>query len=206
MVIARGSDEDECCWIRESQEASATLYSSIDSTVPNGTIRAYLDLSLEDWTHSIVVAPYGAVFAGRYLGTSTTVTGGQVRIPAEFNEIIAGNRKIKLDDEPGGDPTGTNGLGAATNRHIGAAIGSFVIQVATAALLDRGANGSQYCVGSGCSQSSSGTNSNGIGGAMQAGRQLFQGNAPPSQSLQVRSGSKITIIFQHDYRVKEWKP
>lgn len=201
LATPTAQSSDECCWIRESQEASLTLYTPIDNTVPDGTIRAYLDKPLEDWTHSIIVAPYGAVFVGRYTGTSMVIAGGKAKIPARFDKILIGNRVIKLDDEPGGDPTGANGINAAANRHLGAAIGSFIVQVGTALLLSRASGGSQYC-GVNCAQTST-TNGGAISTAMQAGQQLFHPTA--SESLYVSETSSITVIFGHDYRVKDWR-
>ena len=90
---------------------TATLYTSIDSTV-SGSIVAYIADDVYDFTHTALVIPRHAKLFGSFGGRGVAVAAGQARIPASFDEIQLADRVVSLSDEPGIDRTGTTGLGA----------------------------------------------------------------------------------------------
>jgi type IV secretion system protein VirB10 len=190
-------------WLRRGMSIDATLYTSIDSTVPSGLIVAYLSEPIYDFTHRHIIAPRGAKLIGSYGGSGTTIAQGQARIPATFDQIQLADRVIDLGKQPGIDQTGTTGLGATVDNHNRKAIANFLVLAAVGAVLNRGGG-----CGSNCGVSYS-SNSSSVGGSViQAGQQvLTPHNTTPEQPiLHVSEGAQIGLMLTTDICVKEWRP
>jgi type IV secretory pathway VirB10-like protein len=190
-------------WLRRGMSIVATLYTSIDSTVPSGLIVAYLSEPVYDFTHRRIIAPRGAKLIGSYGSSGTSIAQGQARIPATFDQIQLADRVIDLGAQPGIDQTGTTGLGATVDNHNRKALANFLVLAAVGAVLNRGGG-----CGSNCGVSYS-SNSSSVGGSViQSGQQMLAPhNATPEQStLHVSEGAQIGLMLTTDIVVKEWKP
>jgi type IV secretory pathway VirB10-like protein len=182
-------------WLRRGMSIPATLYTSIDSTVP-GVIVAYVADDVYDFTHATLIIPRNAKLIGSFGGRDIGIAQGQARIPASFDSIQLADRVVALDDEPGIDRTGTSGLGARVDHHTRATIESFAILTGIGLIAH-----SNSC--SNCEQSGSSN----VGSAILSNGAPFvpQPNVIPP-TLHVTEGAQISVMLTHDIRVQAWAP
>lgn len=184
-------------WLRRGMSIAATLYTSIDSTVP-GVIVAYVADDVYDFTHATLVIPRGAKLIGSFggHGIGIGIAHGQARIPASFDAIQLADRGVPLGDEPGVDRAGTSGLGGRVDRHTRDTFESFAI-LAGVGLLAR----SNSC--SNCEQSGAGN----VGSTLvSAGTPLLPQPNAIEPTLHIVAGAQIAIMLTHDLRVAAWAP
>ena len=196
IVATTATDDDHRgYWLRRGMTIPATLYSSIDSTVP-GVIVAYVADDVYDFTHAALIIPRNAKLIGSFGGRDIGIAQGQARIPASFDSIQLADRVVALGDEPGIDRTGTSGLGARVDHHTRATFDSFAI-LAGVGLLAR----SNSC--SNCEQSGS---SNAGSAIVSAGTPFLPQPNAIQPTLHVAEGAQISVMLTHDIRVQAWVP
>jgi type IV secretory pathway VirB10-like protein len=188
-------DEHSGYWLRRGMSIPATLYTSIDSTVP-GVIVAYVADDVYDFTHAALIIPRNAKLIGSFGGREIGIAQGQARIPASFDSIQLADRVVALGDEPGVDRTGTSGLGARVDHHTRATFESFAI-LAGVGLLAR-SNSCSNCEQSGLSNVGS--------GIVSAGTPFLPQPNAIQPTLHVAEGAQISVMLTHDIRVQAWVP
>ena len=182
-------------WLRRGMSIPATLYTSIDSTVP-GLIVAYVADDVYDFTHVALIIPRNAKLIGSFGGRGVGIAQGQARIPAAFDSIQLADHVVPLDDEPGIDRAGTTGLGARVDRHTRATIENFAILAGIGLIAH--SNSCSNCEQSGSSNVGSTILSNGT-------PFIPQPNAI-QPTLHVAEGAQISVMLTHDIRVQAWTP
>jgi type IV secretory pathway VirB10-like protein len=177
----------ETYWLRRGMTIAATLYNSVDSTVP-GLLIAYVgDDPIYDFTHAVIVIPPHAKLIGSFGGNGASIAQGVSRIAASFDQVQLGDRVIDLGTQPGGDRTGTSGLGATVDRHTRGALANFLIVTAAGVLLNR--DNAQTCSGINCAQTSSIGSS--VGGSVVSAGQQMLNHLQEQPSLHIKEGSQI---------------
>ena len=182
-------------WLRRGMSIPATLYTSIDSTVP-GVIVAYVADDVYDFTHAALVIPRGAKLIGSFGGRGIGIAQGQARIPASFDAIQLADRVVPLGDEPGIDRAGTSGLGARVDRHTRDTVESFAILTGIGL-----AAHSSTCTN--CEQSGS---SNVGSTIVSAGTPFLPQPNAIQPTLHVAEGAQLSVMLTHDMRVPAWAP
>jgi len=183
----------------------ATLYTSIDSTIP-GTVVAFSNQDVYDAQHRAIVIPRGSRITGSY--ASTTVQG-QRRLAVAWDAIkLPNGHTLVLDGMPGVDLTGTTGFGAAGDNHTRKMFGSVVllsILAAGAQLAQPQQNASCGVTAGNCPPSFGQSVASSVGSELaQAGATILQRDANIPPTLHVVEGAQVAIMVQHDLPMHPW--